>query len=51
MEKQIKALSKREKNICEFTWGCIPLETTWVRESKLFLAKTIEYEQYKHIWE
>lgn len=43
MEKQ-KGLSKKEKFICEITWGNIPDDINWIRNSRLFKEKTDEFE-------
>lgn len=42
-------LNKKEKFICEITWGCIPVDVAFVRNSKLFQEKMNKFDQYKHL--
>ena len=42
-----KGLSKIEKFVCEITWGNIPQDTNWIRNSKLFIGKMKEFEEGK----
>jgi len=44
-----KPLNKKEKFICEITWGCIPVDAAFVRSSKLFQEKMDKFDQYKHL--
>lgn len=48
-----KPLSKKEKFVCELTWGNIPVEINWARSSPLFNAKIKEFEtgKYKELYE
>jgi hypothetical protein len=39
-----KALNKIEKFVCEITWGCIPMDMKFVRNSLLFKANMVKYE-------
>lgn len=52
MEKQ-KGLTKIEKFVCEITWGNIPDDINWIRNSNLFKAKMQEFEsgKYKELYE
>lgn len=49
MSEKQKPLTKREKNICLWIWGCIPIDVVAVRESKLFQERSKEYES-THKW-
>lgn len=42
-----KQLNKEEKFVCEITWGGVPLDTAFVRESKLFQANFKEFKSGK----
>jgi hypothetical protein len=44
-----KPLNKKEKFICEITWGCVPIDVAFVRNSKLFQEKMNKFDQYKHL--
>jgi hypothetical protein len=39
-----KSLSKYEKLICELTWGGVPEDTTFVRNSNLFKQTEKNYD-------
>lgn len=49
-----KPLTKFEKFICEMTWGCIPVDIDFIRNSKLFQSKLKEtkfinlYKEYEN---
>jgi len=43
-----KGLNKIEKFVCEITWGNIPLDINWIRNSKLFIGKMKEFEEGKY---
>lgn len=45
-----KALNKKEIFICEITWGNVPIDVTWVRNSKLFQANFVNFDRYKDLW-
>ena len=45
-----KALSKREKNVCLWIWGNVPLDTVWVRESRLFKEKMATFDEHVIRW-
>lgn len=47
-----KTLNKHEKFVCEFAWGCVPIDVSFVRNSGLFKQKAIEFEkpEIKKIW-
>lgn len=51
--KKSLTLTKIEKFICEITWGNIPDDITFIRESKLFKEKMSEFEEgkYKDLFE
>ena len=44
-----KALNKKEIFICEITWGCVPIDINFVRNSKLFQEKMNQFDQYKYL--
>ena len=44
---KLPPLTKLEKNVCEYTWGCIPSDVMWVRVSKLFQEKLNEWIVYE----
>lgn len=44
-----KALNKKEIFIAEITWGCIPVDISFVRNSKLFQEKMSKFDEYKHL--
>lgn len=44
-----KALNKKEIFICEITWGNVPLDVNWVRNSKLFQEKMARFDEYKYL--
>jgi hypothetical protein len=46
-ETKIKPLNSFEKYVAELTWGGIPTDVSWVRESSLFKAKYKELENKK----
>ena len=48
-----KALNKKEKFVCEITWGNVPADIKWVRNSKLFIGKMQEFDEgkYKELFE
>lgn len=52
MEKQ-KSLNKIEKFVCELTWGNIPDDINWIRNSNLFKVKMQEFEagKYKELYD
>lgn len=52
MSEQIKpkALSKQEKIVCQALWGGVPVDTGWVRESKLFQARMAEFDTFTYKW-
>lgn len=45
-----KALNKKEIFICEITWGCIPIDVNWVRNSKLFQDNFANFDKYKDLY-
>lgn len=47
-----KGLNKKEKFVCEITWGNVPTDVKWVRSSKLFIGKMKEFDEgkYKDLW-
>lgn len=45
-----KALNKKEIFICEITWGNVPLDVTWVKNSKLFQANFNNFDRYKDLY-
>ncbi len=48
----MKPLTKEEKFVCEMTWGGVPVDTDYVRESKLFneYMKKFKNGDYKEIF-
>jgi len=44
MGESIKALNKGERFVAEITWGGVPIDTAFVRESKLFQTN---FEKFK----
>ena len=43
----IKALNKGERFVCEITWGGVPTDVSFVRESKLFQSRLEEFKSGK----
>lgn len=50
-EKPEKALSREERNICELTWGGIPVDVGFVRKSLIFQQMKVEYEKHRYLFE
>ncbi len=48
-----KEFSKKEKFVCELTWGSIPLDKEWARQTILFQNKMKEFEagNFKYLWD
>jgi hypothetical protein len=44
-----KALNKAERFVCEITWGCIPIDIKFVRNSPLYKSMYMRYEQGEFI--
>ena len=40
----MEKLNKQERFVCEILWGGIPVDTIWVRESKMFIEGMKRYE-------
>lgn len=51
MEKKGKPLNQEEKNICLLAWGCIPVDTEFVRGSNIFQQMRNRYEKYRYLFE
>lgn len=51
--KEQKPLTKKEKFACEITWGNVPVDITWIRNSKLFIEtlKEVEEGKYTELWQ
>ena len=47
---KILALNKRERNVCEWIWGGVPVDVLWVRNSKLFQEKMSIFETFCYKW-
>ena len=45
-----KPLTKKEIFICEITWGCVPIDIQFVRNSKLFHSELNNFEKYKDLY-
>jgi len=50
MKQENDALSKREKNVCLWIWGNVPIDVNWVRSSKLFQEKMAAFETHENTW-
>lgn len=39
-----------KKNVCESLWGGVPVDVSWVRESKLFQQRMENYDTFTFNW-